>query len=148
MYFFIPFIRPCMHHNYSAISESHACRYCVWPIFFFQCKAPYNVFNAKLHTICPGQRVLVVIRFNVTFLHLKHCYEKTSIATCFSKDTHSPTRYGCMLWCSPIVYIRPGSFNTTTAFYFVTECSDIAMFVHLRACHGTTHSYFTWPRLV
>jgi len=24
MYFFIPFVRPCMHHKYGGISESHA----------------------------------------------------------------------------------------------------------------------------
>jgi len=28
-----------------------------------------------------------------------------------------------------IVYIHPYSLNTTTAFYFVTECSDDAVFV-------------------
>jgi len=31
-------------------------------------------------------------------------------------------------------YILPYSLNTTTAFYFVTECSDIAVFVRLRVC--------------
>jgi len=25
MYFFVAFVRPCMHHNYGGISESHAC---------------------------------------------------------------------------------------------------------------------------
>jgi len=24
MYFFVPFVRPCMHHKYGGISESHA----------------------------------------------------------------------------------------------------------------------------
>jgi len=33
-------------------------------------------------------------------------------------------------------------------FDFVTECLNIAMFVHLKACHATTHSSFTWPRPV
>jgi len=47
-----------------------------------------------------------------------------------------------------IVYIRPYSLNTTTAFYFVTECSDIVVFVRLRACHATTHSYLTWSKPV
>jgi len=32
MYLFVPFVRPCMHHKYGGISESHACKYCVWPI--------------------------------------------------------------------------------------------------------------------
>jgi len=33
-----------------------------------------------------------------------------------------------------IFYIRPYSLNTTTAFYFVTEWSKIAVFVRLRVC--------------
>ena len=28
-YFFFPFVRPCMHHNYGGISGSHACGDCV-----------------------------------------------------------------------------------------------------------------------
>ena len=32
------------------------------------------------------------------------------------------------VWCNQIVYIRPYYLNTTTAFYFATECSDIAVF--------------------
>ena len=30
------------------------------------------------------------------------------------------------------LFFRPYSLNTTTAFYFVTECSNIAVFVRLR----------------
>jgi len=58
MYFFVPFVRPCMHHNYGVISGREACRDCVWPI----------ILDAELYTTCPGERVLVVIRFNATFL--------------------------------------------------------------------------------
>ena len=29
MYVFVPFVRPCMHHNYDGISESHAGKDCV-----------------------------------------------------------------------------------------------------------------------
>ena len=36
MYFFVPFLRPCMHHNYGGTSESHARKDCVWPIFWMQ----------------------------------------------------------------------------------------------------------------
>jgi len=43
-----------------------------------------------------------------------------------------------------IIYIRPYFLNATTASYFVTECSDNAVFVRLRACYATTQSYFTW----
>jgi len=55
MYFFVRFVRPCMHHNYGGISESHACKHCMWPI----------VLDAGLHTTCPGERVLVVITHQV-----------------------------------------------------------------------------------
>jgi len=65
---------------------------------------------------------------------------------CFSKNAGSVTTYCCVLWCSQIVYICPYSLNTTIAFYFVTEFSNVAVFVCLRACHATTHSYFTWSR--
>ena len=61
-YFFVPFVRPCMHHNYGVISESHASRDCVWLV----------ILEAELYTTFPGQRVLVVIRFNVSFPHLRH----------------------------------------------------------------------------
>jgi len=52
---------------YNWLSGSHACRDCVWPI----------ILDAELYTTCPGERVLVAIRFNVTFLPLKLCYENT-----------------------------------------------------------------------
>jgi len=55
MYFFLPFVRPCMHHYYGGISESHACKHCVWPI----------ILDAELYTTCPGERVLVVMTHHV-----------------------------------------------------------------------------------
>ena len=103
-------------HNHDEISGSHACRVCVWPI----------MLDAELYTTCPGERVFVFIRFNVTFLPLRPCCE--NMRTCFSKDRESRTTYGCVLWCSPIVYIRPYSLNSTIAFYSVTECPCIAEF--------------------
>jgi len=42
-------------------------------------------------------------------------------------------------------YIFPYSLNTTTAFYFVTECSDIAVFVRLRVV--VPHCIHTLPGL-
>ena len=109
MYFFVPFVRPCMHHNYGVISESHACKDCGW----------LTILDAELYTTCAGERLLVVIRFNVAFLHLKHYYENTS--NCFSKCAESPTSYGCVLWFSQIVYIRPYSLNTAIAFYLLCD---------------------------
>jgi len=70
------------------------------------------------------------------------------MCTCFLKDVESLITYGCAHSCSQIVYIGPHSLNTTIAFYFPTQCSNIAVNVRLRACHATMHSYFTWPRTV
>jgi len=55
MYFFVLFVRPCTHHNYGWISESHACKDCVWLI----------ILDAELYTTCPGERVLVVMTHQV-----------------------------------------------------------------------------------
>ena len=80
-------------HDHDVISGRHACRDCVWPI----------MLDSELYTTCPGERVLVFIRFNATFLPLRPCSE--NMCTCFSKDAESRTTYGCVLWCSPIVPI-------------------------------------------
>jgi len=45
MYFFVPFVHPCMHHNYGVISGSHACRDCVWPV----------ILDEELYTPCPRE---------------------------------------------------------------------------------------------
>ena len=55
MYFFVPVVRPCTYHKHGGISESHACKDCVWPI----------ILDAELYTTCPGERVLVVITHQV-----------------------------------------------------------------------------------
>jgi len=55
MYLFVPFVRPCMHQNYGGISESYACKHCVWPI----------ILDAELYTTCPGERVLVVMTHQI-----------------------------------------------------------------------------------
>jgi len=122
-YFFVPFVRPCMHHNYGVISGSNACRDCVWHI----------TLDAELYTTCPGERVLVASRFNVTFLPLRLCYENTR--TCFSKDAENLTTYGYVLWCSQIVCICPYSLNTIIAFYSVND--------RTLPCHATMHKHFT-----
>ena len=46
-----------MHLNYGVISGSHACRDCWWHI----------ILVAELYTTCPGERVLVATKSNVTF---------------------------------------------------------------------------------
>jgi len=55
MYFFVLFVRPCMHHKCGGISESHACKHCLWPI----------ILDADFYTTCPGERVLVVMTHQV-----------------------------------------------------------------------------------
>ena len=103
-----------------------------WPI----------ILGAGLYTACRGERVLAVIRFNASFLPLTHYCEK--IRASFLNDADSLTTCGCALSCSQIVYIRPYSLNTTSAFYFATECSDVTVFDWGRV-HDTILSYFTWP---
>ena len=59
----------------------------------FRCRALYKPvlsFNA-------GERVLVAIRFNVTFLPLRLCYENTRRPTCFWKDSENLTTYSYVL---------------------------------------------------
>ena len=84
-YFFVPVVRPCMHHNYGVITGSHACRDCMW----------LTTLDPELYATCPGERVLVATRFNVTFLPLRLCYVNTS--TCLSKDVENLTTYGYVL---------------------------------------------------
>ena len=130
-YFFVPFLRPCMHLNYGVISGSHACRDCGWHI----------ILVAEPYTTCPGERALVAIRFNVTFLPLRHCYVNTS--TCFLKDAESLATYGYVLWCSQIVFTRHYSLNTINTFYSVNEWSNFAVSVWSRAWQATMLSHFT-----
>ena len=76
MYFVVPFVRPCMHHKYGGLSESDACKDCVWPV----------ILDAELYITCPGERVLVVMTHQVqcNIPAFEAFYEK--ICTCFSKD--------------------------------------------------------------
>jgi len=66
----------------------------------------------------------------------------------FLERCRKSNMYGCTLWCSQIVYIRPYFLNTTNtiAVYFINHdwVLDVTVFVHLRACHATTHLYFIW----
>jgi len=51
MYFVDPFVRPCMHHNYGGLSESDACKDCVWPIILDAELYPvlHNLFDVAAH---------------------------------------------------------------------------------------------------
>ena len=130
-FFFVPFLRPCVHHNYGVISGSRACRDCVWHI----------ILDAELHTTCPGERVLVTTRFNITFLPLRRCYESTR--TCFSEDAENLTTYGYVLWCSQNVCISHYYLNNIIAFYSVIEWLNFAVSVWSMTCQATMTSNFT-----
>jgi len=65
-----------MHHNYGEISESHACKDCVWPI----------ILDAELYTTCPGERVLVVVAHQVQCQIPIFEAVLKKICTCLSKD--------------------------------------------------------------
>jgi len=126
MCLFIPFVRPCMHHNYGGISQSHACNDCVWPI----------ILDAGLHTTCSGERVSVVMNHQVQYniptfeaelrknmhLFLERCRRSNNVmVACF--DAVRLFIFFLILWT-----LQP------SVFYFLSECSDIAVFVRLRVC--------------
>ena len=96
---------------------------------------------AEFYTTCPGERVLTVTRFKVTFVPLRLCYEDT--CTCSSKDAENLTTYAYVLWCSQIICIRPYSLNTVIVFHSVNELSNFAVSVWLMACYATMFSHFT-----
>jgi len=101
----------------------------------------HTILVVELYTTCPGERVLVATKFNVTLLPLRLCYINTS--TYFSKDAENLTTYGYVLWCSQIVCTRHYSLNTTIAFYSVIEWSNFAVSVWSMACQATMLSHFT-----
>jgi len=53
------------------------------------------ILGAGFYTTCPGERVLVVIRFNATFLPLRPYCKK--LCTSFFNDAESLTTDGCAL---------------------------------------------------
>jgi len=107
-----------MCHNHGVISGRHTFTDCVWPITLF----------AELCTTCHGEWMLLVIRFNVTFLPLGSYCEK-NVYLFLEK---SPTMHGCAFWWSQIVYctdIPLYSLNNSTVFYFVAECPEVTVLV-------------------
>jgi len=126
MYFFVPFVRPCVYHNCGGISESHACKDCEWHI----------ILDAAFYTTYPGERELVLMTHHVQYniptfeavlrknmhLLLERCRRSNNVTVaCF--DAVRLFIFFYILWT-----LQPH-------FYFVTECSDIAVFfVCLRVC--------------
>ena len=133
-HFFVPFVRLCMHLTYGVISGSHACRDCGWHI----------ILVAELYTTCPGERVLVATKFNVTFQTLRLCYVNTKYL--FLERCRKSNNVWLRAWCSQIACTRHYSLNTIIAFYSVIEWSNFAVSVWSIACQATTLSHFTWTR--
>jgi len=89
----------------------------------FGCRALYNLpwrASVSSHQVQCNSPILRLYR------------EK--ICTTFLNDEEILTTCDFVLSCSQIVCIRPYCLNAATAFYFVTECSDVAVFFRLRAC--------------
>jgi len=106
----------------------------------------YNFgFRALYNLRCGASVSIHQVKYNIPTLR-PYC-EK--IYTTFLNTAEILTKYFCMLWCSQIISIRPYSLNTTTAFCFVTGCSDVTVFVCLKACAGLNTSvlYRPWPGL-
>jgi len=66
------------------------CQVYQWPI----------ILGSGFHTTYRGERVLVVITLDATFLLLKRYCKK--ICTSFLNDAESLKTYGCALWCNQI----------------------------------------------
>jgi len=135
MYFFVPFVRPCMHHIYGGIAESRACRDCVWPI----------ILDAELYTTCPGERVLVVMTHQVQcniptfeallrknrYLFLERCRRSNNVW--LSALTQSDCLYSSLFF---------GHYNRILLCEWVLEHCSVCSF---EGAHVTMHSYFIWP---
>jgi len=70
----------------------------------------------------------------------------SEICTSFLNDAESLTMFGYAFSCSQIVYTCPYSLNTTTAFYFATECSDVTAYLRACAYHNTFLPYLALTR--
>jgi len=135
MYFFVPFVRSCMHHSYGGISESHACKDCVWLV----------ILDAGLYTTFLGERVLVVMTHQVQcniptfeallwknmYLFLERCRRSNNVwlpALTQSDCSYSSLffeHYNRILLCD----------------WVLGHCSVFS----LKGVHATVHSCFTWP---
>jgi len=82
----------------------------------FGCRALYNL-------LCRESVGVHQVKCNIPTLR-PYC-EK--IYTTFLNDRNSNNVF-CVLWCSQIIYIRPYSLSTTTAFDLVLGCCSACLF--------------------
>ena len=85
-YFFVPFVRPCMHLNYGVISGSHACRLRV--AYTSGCRARQNL---------PCRASVSSHQFRCNLPTFEALLRKNTWATCFPKDAESLTTYSGMV---------------------------------------------------
>ena len=123
---FRSFIRPCMHHNYGGISESHACKDCMWPIIL---DALYNLpwrASVSSHDLSSSMQ----------HSYIEGCIKK-KLCTCFSKDAESLILMQSDCLYSSLFFEQPHFTKPhfwQPHFPFVTECSNFAVFARLRVC--------------
>jgi len=104
-----------------------------WPI----------ILGAGLYTTCPWWASVSIHQAKCNIPTLRPYREK--MYTTFLNDAEILRTYGCVLWCSQIVYIHPYSLDTTTAFDFVTECLALQCLFGWGRVQATILPYFTWP---
>ena len=116
-----------MHHSYGVISGSHTCRDCVWPV----------TFVAGFCTTCRGDRVWIVIRFNVTtFLplrpYLKKCVPVSGTMQKVQQCRlwlHALMQSDCLYWYLSLFFEH---YNRSLLCDWVPGYSSVS----LRACAG------------
>ena len=130
---FVSFVRPCMHHKYGGISESHACKDWVWPI----------ILDAGLYTTCPGEQVLLtqvqctgdiptfgaLLRKNI-YLFLERCRRSNNVW--LPALTQSNCLYSSLFF---------ENHNRILLCDWVLEHCSVCSF---EGVHVTMHSYFGW----
>jgi len=136
MYFFVPFVRPCMHHNYGVISGSHACKDCVWHI----------ILDAELYTTCFGERE----RLLVVMTHQVQCNIPT-FQTVLIKNMHL-----FLERCKRSYNVMVARFDAVRLFIFslffehynrILLCDWVlghCSVYSFEGVHVTMHSYFAW----
>ena len=79
-YFFVPFVRPCMHLNYGGISGSHACRDCGW--HNFGCRALYNLpwrASVSSHQVQCNIPTFEALLCKYKYLFLERCRKSNNL---------------------------------------------------------------------
>ena len=110
-----------------------ACMQRLHVAYKFGCRALYNLprrASVSSHQVqCNIPTFEALLRKNV-YLFLERCKKSNNVW--LRAVMQSDCLYSSLF------------FETTTPFYFVTECSDVTVLVWGRV-KATAHSYFTWP---